>query len=155
MKKVLCIVLVLFFHINAFALDGKVSHDELISDTSVKTKILKGEVFYDDGKTVTPFFYKGKLNGYGVQYDNDLLHNYYYDLSGNLTQYDVLDRPRNIFPNKTVSYDANGKIISYSESYSKSEQVVFNPKGVLIARWIGNVCYDSDGKMLSSRRELQ
>ena len=40
------------------------------------------EITHRDGKIITPFFYKGQQNGYGIQYDNDLLHAYYYDMQG-------------------------------------------------------------------------
>lgn len=116
--------------------------------------LLKGGVIYHNGKTITPFYYKGVFTGYGVQYDDDKYHNFYYDLGGNLTQYDVLDKPRDEFPHNTVSYDSTGEIISKSTSLSKTEQVVYNTDGSIKARWIGNKCYDANGNTLTSSRVL-
>lgn len=117
-------------------------------------EVLQGGIVHEDGRTITPFYFQGIQTGYGIQYDNDLYHNYYYDMQGNLTQYDILDKPRTQFPHITTSYDANKNVISKSKSISKTEQIVYNSDGSFKARWIGNDCYDEKGNKLSSRREL-
>ncbi|MCI1273681.1 MAG: hypothetical protein LKG27_04510 [Clostridiaceae bacterium] len=116
--------------------------------------VLQGGVIHENGRTITPFYFHGTQTGYGIQYDDDLYHNFYYDLNGKLTQYDVLDKPRTQFPHNTTSYDANKNIISKSKSISKTEQFVYNADGSLKAHWIGNDCFDAQGNQLSSHREL-
>lgn len=118
-------------------------------------EVLQGGVIHENGKTITPFYYQGQSNGYGVQYDDDPYHAYYYDVDGKMNQYDVLDKPRNVFPHSTTSYDAQGNVISTSKSISKTEQYVYYPDGRLRAHWVGNNCYDADGKLLSSKRTLK
>ena len=127
----------------------------ILSLNSVSAQmLLKGGVVRDNGKIITPFYYNGVQIGYGIQYDDDLYHNFYYDLYGTLTQYDVLDKPRTEFPHNTVSYDATGEIISKSISFSKTQQVVYTPDGKLKARWDGDNCYDANGNKLTSSRAL-
>ena len=116
--------------------------------------LLKAGIVHENEKTITPFYYNGVQTGYGIQYDDDPYHNFYYDLYGTLTQYDVLDKPRNVFPHNTISYDATGEIISKSISFSKTQQVVYTPDGKLKARWSGNDCYDANGDKLTSSRVL-
>ena len=140
MKKIFTIITIIF----AF----------FITFSSAQCEVLKGGVVHDNGKTITPFYYQGKLNSYGIQYDDDLYHAYYYDTSGNLIQYDVLKNPRNTYPNWTISYDADKNIISKSKSISKTEQYIYNSDGTLKAHWVGNNCYDANGNLLSSKREL-
>lgn len=120
----------------------------------VYSEVLTGGIIHEDGKTITPFYFNGKINSFGIQYDNDLYHNFYYDTQGKLIQYDVLDRARNEFPHTTTSYDSNKNIISISKSISKTEQFTFTPDGKLKAHWIGNECYDAYGNKLSSSRIL-
>lgn len=120
----------------------------------VSAEILQGGIVHENGRTITPFYFQGVQTGYGVQYDDDLYHNFYYDMAGNLTQYDVIDKPRTQFPHITISYDANKKIISKSKSISKTEQIVYNADGSIKAHWLGNDCYDAKGNKLSSHREL-
>lgn len=126
----------------------------LLISLPASAQTLEAGVTYENGKTTTPFYFHGKLNSYGVQYDDDPFHAYYYDLKGNLIQKDVKDKPRNTFPHKTISYDAYGNIISISENVAPKEQYVYDADGSFKAHWIGNKCYDKNGNLLQSSRDL-
>lgn len=126
----------------------------LLLSLPASAEVLEGGVIYENGKTTTPFYFKGKLNSYGIQYDNDPYHAYYYDLNGNLIQKDVKDKPRYTYPHNTISYDAQGNVISRSRNVAPKDQYVYNPDGSFKAHWVGNKCYDANGNLMSSSREL-
>ncbi len=88
---------------------------------------------------------------YGVRFDNDPYHNYYYDKNGNLFKVDVLDKPQNEYPHTSVAYDSKGNIINSTFVVSKDEQYIFNPQKKLVGHWVGQYCYDANNRIQMKR----
>lgn len=92
---------------------------------------------------------------YGVRYDNDPFHNYYYDKNGSLFKIDVLDKPFNTYPHKSVAYNRYGAFKNATFVISKEEQYLYDRDKNLIGHWVGSACYDEKGNVLMLRKNVQ
>lgn len=88
---------------------------------------------------------------YGVRFDSDPYHNYYYDKTGKLFKVDVLNKPQNEYPHTSVAYDSKGNIINSTFVISKDEQYIFNPQKKLVGHWVGQYCYDANNRIQMTR----
>ena len=56
-----------------------------------------------------------------------------------------------INPAKRYKYDTKGTLQSVILYVKKGESYCFTPSGQLSAHWIGNKCYDLNGKLIIER----
>ena len=89
---------------------------------------------------------------YGLRYENDPYHNYYYDAEGVLFKVDVLNKPFNEYPHSSIAYNKYGVFKNATFVVSKKEQYFYDVNKKLIGHWIDNACYDSKGNVLLLRR---
>lgn len=92
---------------------------------------------------------------YGVRYIDDPYHNYYYDKQGNLFKIDVLNKPYNEYPHKSVAYNRYGAFKNATFVISKDEQYLYDRDKNLIGHWLGNACYDEKGNVLMLRKNAK
>ena len=91
---------------------------------------------------------------YGIRYDNDPFHNYYYDGQGLLFKVDVLNKPFNVYPHKSVAYNKYGAFKNATFVVSKTEQYLYDSNKKLMGHWVGNACYDEKGNVLMLRKNV-
>lgn len=89
---------------------------------------------------------------YGVRYLNDPYHNYYYDENGTLFKVDVLNKPYNVYPHRSVAYNRHGAFKNATFAVSKNEQYLYDSSKKLMGHWVDNACYDENGNVLMLRR---
>lgn len=111
------------------------------------TYVLRGKTKIQD-RTLAAF----SDGTYGVRFDNDPYHNYYYDNKGNLFKVDVLDKPQNEYPHRSVAYNEKGNIINSTFVVSKDEQYIFNAQRKLVGHWVGKYCYDANNRIQMTRK---
>lgn len=90
---------------------------------------------------------------YGIMYNDSPNYVWYYGNSGVLLYFDIkssLD-----YPSKTYKYDARGNLLNISSRLSKTESYVYEINGKLIAHWVGENCYDSDGNVIMTRKIVE
>lgn len=92
---------------------------------------------------------------YGVRYANDPYHNYYYDKDGNLFKIDVLNKPYNEYPHKSVAYNRYGAFKNATFVVSKDEQYLYDRDKNLMGHWVGSACYDEKGNVLMLRKNAK
>jgi len=92
---------------------------------------------------------------YGIRYLDDPYHNYYYDKHGNLFKIDVLNKPYNEYPHKSVAYNRYGAFKNATFVISKEEQYLYDREKNLMGHWIGNACYDEKGNVLMLRKNAK
>ncbi len=106
---------------------------------------LKGNVSLKD-RAIAAF----SIGTYGVTYNNDPLHAYYYSPQGVLNYIDV--RSGKDYPYKSYQYDVSGKLVNMGLRVSKAETYIYNPQGILMAHWVGSNGYDENGKLVMTRQ---
>ena len=89
---------------------------------------------------------------YGVRYENDPYHNYYYNEKGALFKVDVLNKPYNEYPHRSIAYNKYGAFKNATYVVSKDEQYLYDAEKRLIGHWIDNACYDARGNVLMLRK---
>ena len=89
---------------------------------------------------------------YGVRYANDPYHNYYYDQNGSLFKFDVLNKPFNVYPHRSVAYNRFGAFKNATFVVSKDEQYLYDAGKNLMGHWVENACYDENGNVLMLRK---
>lgn len=89
---------------------------------------------------------------YGLRYANDPFHNYYYDSDGVLFKVDVLDKPFNEYPHRSVAYNKYGVFKNATYVTSKDEQYLYDVNKKLMGHWKNNACYDEKGNVLLLRK---
>ena len=111
------------------------------------TAVLRGNTRLD-GRTIATF----SDGTYGVRFDDDLFHNYYYNANGSLFKVDELDKPDNVYPHRSVSYDRTGALMQSALVISKNESYIYNLQKKLIAHWVGENCFDENGRIQMTRK---
>lgn len=86
---------------------------------------------------------------YGILYKNDLYHTYYYKKDGALLYIDKKDGIN--YPYKAYKFDTFNKMMNMTLRVSKREAFIYNPKGGLIAHWVGKNGYDEKGNVIMTR----
>lgn len=89
---------------------------------------------------------------YGVRYAQDPYHNYYYDEEGELFKVDVLNKPYDEYPHRSIAYNRYGSFKNATFVVSKNEQYLYDVNKRLMGHWIDNACYDSKGNVLMLRK---
>lgn len=92
---------------------------------------------------------------YGVRYTNDPYHNYYYDEFGTLFKVDVLNKPFDVYPHRSVAYNRYGTFKNATFVVSKNEQYLYDKNQKLLGHWVENACYDEHGNVLMLRKNAQ
>lgn len=92
---------------------------------------------------------------YGVRYTNDPYHNYYYSETGSLFKVDVLNKPFNVYPHRSVAYNKYGAFKNATYVVSKDEQYMYDAKQNLMGHWVDNACYDEQGTVLMLRKKAE
>ncbi len=100
----------------------------------------------DLGNRLVTYFSDG---GYGVLYKKNQYFEYYYYADGKLEM--IGKRTSTSYPAKSYKYDTKGKLQSVILYVKKGESYSFTPSGQLSAHWIGNKCYDLNGKLIIER----
>lgn len=92
---------------------------------------------------------------YGVRYRHDPYHNYYYDTNGILFKIDVLNKPFDQYPHRSVAYNRYGGFKNATFVVSKDEQYLYDINKKLMGHWVNSACYDEDGNVLMLRKNSQ
>lgn len=93
------------------------------------------------------------IGTYGITYKDDPLHAYYYSNRGVLEYVDV--RSRKEYPYKSYQYDVAGNLVNMGLRISKREAYLYDPKGKLIAHWVGPNGYDEKGRLIMTRKFVE
>ena len=109
------------------------------------TNILKGNVDLKD-RTLASF----SDGTYGIIYKNDPTNVWYYTHSGNLMH--VETKTSLTYPYKTYKYTPSGKLVNMSLRVSDKESYIFDKQGNLIAHWLGQNCYNPEGRIIMTRK---
>lgn len=112
------------------------------------TALLQGKTTLND-RTLA-YFSDGS---YGINYNNDKTHVWYYNQDGILTHTEI--RTSLSYPYKSYKYSINGELVNMSLRVSKDETFIFNKSGKLLAHWIGNNCYDENNSVIMTREIFQ
>jgi len=100
-------------------------------------------------------FYKGKvLIMYALKYNDDDLHNYYYDVFGNLRFVDVLSSNYPIFPYYSKQFYRDGKTVAYFYYLSDNMQFIFDNNLKFKGVWQNKYMYDLKGNVILTRGEF-
>ena len=110
--------------------------------------ILKGVTKLSD-RTLARF----SDGSYGVNYNNDSEHVYYYDKGGTLINIEV--RTGIVPPYRTYKYEPDGTLVNMTMRVSEEETFIFNPRGKLLGHWVGKNCYDENGTIVMTRQILK
>ena len=178
LKKTLLVFATLFFicmPVNAYTLKGGVEYTvdkaRIVAFDNAPQSINKNEfsaylndkfyfssIGYINGnisvavaRKVVPFYDKGKLSFYGVQYDNDPSKKYYYSPKGKLLKYEI-NTFKGEYPYKTMAYDTQGKLLNINLVVSDHESFLFDKNKKLIGHWLNNQFYNSKGEKDITRR---
>ncbi|MBQ9245921.1 hypothetical protein IJ818_05740 [bacterium] len=100
-------------------------------------------------------FFKGNiLIMYAIQYRNDILHNYYYDVLGNLRFVDYVSYNYPEFPYFSKQYYRDGKVAAYFYYLNDNMQFIFDDKFKFKGVWQNKSMYDLNGKVVLTRGEF-
>ncbi len=169
MKKVWILFLVVFLTlpVSAYTLKGGVTYTvesarkEAFADVkySISSRIIKNNKFdpnYEENKKLIQqgivetndryitYYSNGQ---YGIVYKNNLYYEFDYLENGKLESVGV--RTGLICPIKVYGYDANNKLTAIRLQLSFDEAYIFSVDGRLLAHWINNVSYDSNGNVIN------
>ena len=81
---------------------------------------------------------------YGITYKSNRLVCYFYDKSGSLQSLSKIFSL--MYPIKSYKYSAKGKLEGVILYVSQNESFIYEINGELYGHWIGNQCYDENGK---------
>ena len=114
----------------------------------IKNKILK----LNDRK-LAGFYTLGNklLIAYGVEYEADKTHVYYYNALGQLWYIDVLDKPFDVYPNTSYQYDRKGKLKGVVYNVEDNDQYIYRANGEFSGRCFNLKCYNQKGKLIMTR----
>ena len=90
---------------------------------------------------------------YGVVYKDKPLEVYYYGGDGFLTHNEIRDSVE--YPYKSYKYTAGGRLVNVGMRVSEDETFIFDPKGELVAHWLGACCYDENNNVIMRRKILK
>ena len=83
---------------------------------------------------------------YSIVYVKDRYRVYTYNKNGKLVELSV--RSKLGFPMKAYKYNAKGYFDGVELYVTKQECFIFTANGELVSHWIGNDCYDINGKLI-------
>lgn len=120
---------------------------------ALKAGIFKTGIGGFSERQLVPFYAGKVLIAYGVKYTDTPNKKFYYDRSGKLIKFDIIQNP-NTYPHKELSYDKQGKLISANLVISKNESYVYDNNKKLIGHWVNNVNYNAKGEVSKLSRHL-
>ncbi len=112
---------------------------------------INGNILVAVARKVVPFYDKGKLAFYGVQYDDSPSKKYYYSPKGKLLKYEI-NTFKGEYPYKTMAYDTQGHLLNINLVISDHESFLFDKNKKLIGHWLNNQFYNSKGEKDITRR---
>jgi len=128
--------------------------------------ILTNNNFVDSDREKNLFaLYKGitKLNdrtlalfsddSYGVIYNDDKKHVWYYKNDGTLMYAE--EKASLEYPYRTYKYTPEGELVNMTMRVSEKETFIFDKLGNLLGHWIGENCYDENGNITMTRKILK
>ncbi len=86
---------------------------------------------------------------YAVMYNKNKYIVYYYNKTGKLTEIDY--KSSLVRPIKIYKYTPKGKLQNVIFDISANESFIYKLDGKLEAHWVGNNCYDEEGKLILKR----
>ena len=110
--------------------------------------LLKGKTDFKD--RILAMFSDGS---YAVNYKNDLQHVWYYAKDGTLINVEF--RTSLEYPYGSYKYSPDGELVNMSLRVSKDETYIFSPFGELLGHWVGDKCYDENGKVVMTREIIK
>ncbi len=123
--------------------------DKNIKDPNFKENIKAIKLGATELKDRSICYYED--GGYSVLYKNSPNYIYYYFQNGSLSGVEVLE---NISaPTKTFRYNELGKLTEISIILSSTNSYIFSLDGELKGHWVGNKCYDKNGKLIFTRNQ--
>ena len=87
---------------------------------------------------------------YGIMYFDDPLYNWFYNSEGRLISF--TQKSSTNYPRRTVKYAPDGSVLNVGLQISQEESFIFNPRGILIAHWMGDNCYGILGNIIMTRK---
>lgn len=114
-------------------------------------EIAKGKKENKNCKYSGFFLKNGLLIAYGIQYKNDVNHNYYYDAMGNLQYVDTFSQEYPNFPYYSSQYRVNGKLVGKFYSLSDYDQYIYDENGKFKGRWYKDKMYNRRAKVVMTR----
>ena len=102
---------------------------------------------YDEDNYNKAYSYSssGKLGAIGFD-----KYNIYVDFK------DLKNKAALLYPKKFYQHDyPSGKLICIALYISEDDQYVFLPSGELVAHWISDTCYDVNGNIIMTRKEIK
>ena len=173
MKRFILAVLILFLSIPANAkiitgeveYNAKLAHDEVFENhlTPINFNYIKNRLIDLNAEENINAISLGikKLNdrriagfsdgSYGVVYYDDPLYSWYYK-NGRLINF--TQKSSETYPCKITKYKPDGTIANAGYKVSETESYIFSPEGILLAHWIGTLCYDKNNNIIMTRKNL-
>ncbi len=87
---------------------------------------------------------------YGIIYNNDPKHVWYYNNDGTLIYAE--EKASLKYPYRTYKYTPNGELVNMTMRVSESETFIFDTLGKLLGHWVGQNCYDESGNIVMTRK---
>jgi hypothetical protein len=87
---------------------------------------------------------------YGIMYYNDPLYTWYYKNNGRLISFTYKDSAS--YPARVTRYRADGSVINTGLKVSDRESFIYSPEGILLAHWVGELCYDKNNTVIMRRK---
>ena len=92
-------------------------------------------------------------NTYGVIYNNDPKHVWYYNNDGILIYAE--EKASLTYPYRTYKYTPDGELVNMTMRVSGSETYIFDTVGNLLGHWVGKKCFDENGNIVMTREILK
>ena len=103
---------------------------------------------------ISGFFKSNLLIMYALQYNDDILHNYYYDVFGKLRFVDYISYDYPKYPYFSKQFYRNGKVVAYFYYLNENMQFIFDDKFKFKGVWQNEKMYDLNGKIKLTRGEF-
>ena len=108
----------------------------------------------DKSRLLFPSFIGETLISYAIRYTQKPDNVYHYNSCGKLLRIEVDYNNPDIYPKKSITYNAKGKLHSVVLYVSPTEQYNFDGQGNLVVHWIGNRGFNRSGQVLKVRRSI-
>lgn len=89
-------------------------------------------------------------NSYGIIYNNDPMHVWYYSNDGTLIYAE--EKASLKYPYRTYKYTPDGELVNMTMRVSENETFIFDTLGKLLGHWVDNKCYDESGAVVMERK---
>ncbi len=136
--------------------DFKAAFNDKLKDKNTKLHYYQAasKVTYTDDYKISGFFKGNLLIMYAIQYNEDVLHNYYYDSFGRLRFVDYISYNYPNYPYFSKQFYRDGKVVAYFYYLSDNMQFIFDDKFKFKGVWQNKNMYDINGKVVLTRGEF-